>query len=292
MLRLSALALVVTSVAAGSAAGPQREDGDLAARLERVGLRVQAYYARARSMTSIETVRIQQLAPDLSIMGRPRQIVHELRIGWEPPSEGSAPAEASVLRQILTVNGRPPRPGDEPQCMDPKIVSPEALAMLLPHRRAEFAFSAAGVGRTDGRPSVRIDYRAVDAPPPEVTWRGDCVTVSLPGKTRGRVWVDRDTDDVLRVDESLTGMYEFPIPADRRLSGGAAYMVIERADSSTRYRAVSFRDPDETLMLPRSIDTVTIWRNAGIARVRTSQVFSNYKRFITDGRVVEEGTAR
>ena len=290
MSRLCALALVATSVAAGSAAGPPPED--LAARLERVGLRVQAYYARARSMTSTETVRIQQLAPDLSSVGRSRQIVHELRIGWEPSPDGSAPAEASVLRQILTVNGRPPKPGEEPQCMDPKVVSPEALAMLLPHRRDEFAFSAAGTGRTEGRPSVRIDYRAVDAPPPEVIWRGDCVTVSLPGKTRGRVWVDRDTDDVLRVDESLAGMYEFPIPADRRLTGGAAYMVIERADSSTRYRGVSFQDPEETLMLPRSIDTVTIWRNAGIARVRTSQVFTNYKRFITAGRVVQEPSAR
>ena len=292
MTRVSAFALVAALVADGSAAGPQREGDALAARLERVGLRVQAYYARARSITSTETVRIQQLAPDLSMMGRSRQIVHELRIGWEPSSDGSAPPEATVLRQVLSVNGRPPRPGDEPQCMDPKVVSPEALAMLLPHRRAEFAFTAAGTGRTAGRPSVRIDYRAVDAPPPEVTWRENCVTVSLPGKTRGRLWVDRDTDDVLRVDESLTGMYEFPIPADRRLSGGATYMVIERADSSTRYKAVSFRDPEETLMLPSSIDTMTIWRNAGIARVRTSQVFSNYKRFITAGRVVEEPVAR
>jgi hypothetical protein len=40
-------------------------------------------------------------------------------------------------------------------------------------------------------------------------------------------------------------------------------------------------------MLPASINTVSVIRNSGAPRMRTTQVFSNYQRFITGGRVVE-----
>lgn len=46
-------------------------------------------------------------------------------------------------------------------------------------------------------------------------------------------------------------------------------------------------DPDESVMLPVSKETVTVVRNAGSPRVRTSQSFRNYRRFITGGRIVE-----
>jgi hypothetical protein len=49
---------------------------------------------------------------------------------------------------------------------------------------------------------------------------------------------------------------------------------------------VAFTEPHETLMLPVSIETLTIVRNAGAPRVRKTQEFSNYRRFVTGGRVV------
>ena len=63
-------------------------------------------------------------------------------------------------------------------------------------------------------------------------------------------------------------------------------MTIERADSSIEYRAVTFSDPDETWLVPASIVSLTIVRNAGVPRLRTRQVFSNYRRFTTAGRIV------
>jgi hypothetical protein len=65
-------------------------------------------------------------------------------------------------------------------------------------------------------------------------------------------------------------------------------MTVERADSTIRYRRVRFDDPGETVMLPASIETLTIVRNAGTPRFRTTQVFSDYRRFMTGGRVVRE----
>jgi hypothetical protein len=267
-------------------------DGDFSARLTHISERVEQFYARARTVTSKETVRLQPLESDFRSLAPQRQLVYELRVAWDPPADGAAPTEASVLRQLLTINGRPPRPKDEPQCMDPKTVSPDALALLLPHNRDEYQFKPAGQARVDGRAALTIDFKSISSDRPEIVWRGTCVSVSLPGRTRGRLWIDDETDDVLRIDEHLVGLFEFPVPRDQWRAGAPLSMVIERADSSIRYRAVKFEDPDETLMLPRSIETVTVWRNAGVNRVRMTQVFSDYRRFVTDGRIVVDDVQR
>ena len=116
-----------------TASAQPRSAPDVSALLMRVGERVQEYYARALSVICLESVSLRQLGTDLTSDGSPvRRLVFELRIGWQPPASGSGPPEASVLRQIVTIDGRPPRPKDKPGCMDPKSVSPEPLAMLLP----------------------------------------------------------------------------------------------------------------------------------------------------------------
>jgi hypothetical protein len=282
--RAAAIVWALAATAAAQSAAPTA--ADVSGRLDRVGERVAAYYARARSVTSTETVWIQTLARDFSPVGFARRLVYELRIGWDPLGGGQA-SEAQVLRQLLTVNGRTPGPDDEAGCMDPRPVSPEALSLLLPQKRGGYTFTWAGETRLDGRESVMIDYRSVATDPPEIVWTDDCVSVELPGRTRGRLWVDTQTDDVLRLDEHLVGMFEFPVPFDRARGTGPRSMIIERADSSIRFHTVSFEDPDETIVLPRTIETLTFWRNAGVARVRTTQTFSDYRRFITEGRVVQ-----
>ncbi len=287
MHRLSFLPLTAVSIVSVSLTAHQDSgSGDLAATLTRVGHQVEKYFARTRSLVCEETVQLQPLAFNLAPDGQMRQLVYELRVAWEPASDGDdVSTEASVLRQLLAINGRPPRPKKGEDCLDPRPVSPEPLAMLLPGRRHEYTFTWAGTGHTDGRASVKLDYRAVGAKPADITWRDECVSVDLPGRTRGRIWVDALTDDVLRLDEQLTGMFEFPVPNARRSPGAPSSMMIERADSSIRYRPVTFHDPDETLMLPHSIQSLTIIRNAGVPRLRTTQQYSNYRRFLTDARI-------
>ena len=159
--------------------------------------------------------------------------------------------------------------------------------MLLPDQQADYAFRWVGTTRMNGRVLAMLDYRARATAPAEVKWRDDCVSIELPGQSRGRVWADPATGDVLRLDESLAGTFEFRVPNEYRRTGGAPSMIIERADSSIRYRPVTFRDPDETLMLPASVETLQIIRNSGAPRVRKTQVFSKYRRFVTEGRVLE-----
>ena len=259
---------------------------DVSAALDRIGAHVEQYYTRARSIVCLETVRLQPLRSDLTPDGFGRRLVYELRVAWEPALDGDAPPEATVLRQIVTIDGRLSRLKDDPGCMDPKPVSPEPLAFLLPARRRDYVFTWAGTGRTDGRSAMMLDYRSASQKPAEVVWRDECVSVDLPGMTRGRVWVDPATGDVLRLDERLTGMYELRVPREHTRHGDPTWMMIERADSSIRYRPVAFHDPEETLMLPASIESFTVIRNSGVPRLRTTQEFSNYRRFITGGRLV------
>ena len=64
-------------------------------------------------------------------------------------------------------------------------------------------------------------------------------------------------------------------------------MVIERADTTVRYRTGHLhRARRDAVLLPASIDTLTVVRNAAIEWSRKTQVFSEYRRFIGTGRVL------
>ena len=130
-----AAAAVIVSVdgAAGQSGGAEQT-------VTRIGDYVALYYARAQSIVSEETVIVQPLSRDFSFDGFARRLVYELRVEWNPAAGGDDPA-ATVMRQLLTVNGKPPRPGDKPECLDPHGVSPEPLGFLLPDRRQKYAFS-------------------------------------------------------------------------------------------------------------------------------------------------------
>jgi hypothetical protein len=285
---LARAGVVACGLAWMSAGGRPAAQGaaDLASLLERVGSQVQEYYRRAQNVVCRETVRLQSLGRDLASDGtHARRLVYDLRVEWTPSDTGDRP-EASVLRELVSINGRPPTPRDKPGCMDPKTVSPEPLAMLLPDRQSEYHFTLAGRRRVDGRGATLIDYRSVSRGAASVVWRDDCVSIELPGRSRGRIWIDDETADVLRIDEQLMGMFDLRVPPEQQRRGAADSMTVERADTSIRYRRVAFTEPHETLMLPVSIETLTIVRNAGAPRVRKTQEFSNYRRFVTGGRVV------
>jgi hypothetical protein len=283
------VAATLSLVAAAGATEGQQKPGqaELDPLLSRVAERVEEYFARAQSIVCRETVRLQPLGHDLSLTnGHVRQLVYELRVAWEAADDGAAP-EPKVQRQLLTVDGRPPKENDRDACMDPKSISPEPLAILLRNKQPEYVFSLRGPAKTDGRASIALDYKPRVVGKAEVTWKGDCVSIDLPGRTHGRIWVDAQSGDVLRYDESLTGMYEFDVPRDKQLMSGPQSMIVERADSSVRYKPVVFHDPEETLLLPESIQSLQIVRNSGAPQMRISQTFANYKRFLTGGRLVK-----
>jgi hypothetical protein len=283
MSRCVVAALVIGLVLAGRAAVGQSISADQT--VFRLSGYVEQYYTRAQSIVTNESVIVQRLHRDMSFDGFARRLVYELRVEWDP-SVNADESPAKVTRQLLTVNGRPPKKGDKPECMDPKNVSPEPLAFLLPDRRYKYSFTSAGVGRVDGREAVMVDYRALERGEPMVEWTEDCVSVDAPGRFRGRLWAEPETATIVRMDEQLIGMVDLPIPRKHQRINGSLFMTLERADMSIRYRPVRFSDPDETLMLPAEITSSSMWRNGGSAGSRVTQSFSNYRRFVTAGRIL------
>ena len=76
---------------------------------------------------------------------------------------------------------------------------------------------------------------------------------------------------ILRIDEHLMGQFEVDVPPENTRAT-VREMILERADSSIHYRPVSFHEPDETLMLPSSIESLTVFRGSGVPMLRFADV--------------------
>ncbi|NOT43001.1 MAG: hypothetical protein HOP14_00175 [Acidobacteria bacterium] len=281
VLVLAIVSLTGVLLTARPAASQQTARPGLGEVLDRAAERVQAYFERARSLMAREVVLIHSMRQDLNPIGRARQLEYDVRLDWEP---GAADG-AQVSRELRRVNGRPPRPADEQACLDLRTLAGEPLTMLLPEQQPDYAFAFDDERPADG--TIVLTYRDIRAGAVDVTWRGDCVSVSLPGHTSGRLWLDGSTFDVLRFDERLDGQFEVEEPRERARGRRAARMVVERADTSIRYRRVRFTDPDEVVLLPASIESLTVVRGSGAPVVHRSQELSDYRRFLAEGRIVE-----
>jgi hypothetical protein len=282
---LTAVTGAAAALVAVSAAAAPDIPVDLSGLLARVGERVEAYYARAQSIMCIETVRVQRMTHDLVPEPHVRVLVYELRVSREGATDADPMPEVNVVRQLKTVNGRVPKPKEDPDCLDPNPVTLDPLSFLLPTQQADYRFSYKGSSRLDGRSVATIGYTSAGARPVEATWRDGCVSVDAPGRTTGRVWIDSDSGDVVRIDEQMRGPIELPIPSPQRREGGPAWLTFERADESIRYKAVAFADPGEIVLLPESIVTMSV-ASGGFASIRMTHTFTGYQRFVTGARVV------
>ena len=91
------------------------------------------------------------------------------------------------------------------------------LAFLLPSHRDEYRFTSMRDGREKDRAALVIDFMSANRTSrPELIEdeRGhdDCFDWSGPVATRGRVWVDANTHDVLRVERRNEGPVDVRVP--------------------------------------------------------------------------------
>jgi hypothetical protein len=287
-MRRAALIAVIVGGLTGVVSARDTAPVNLDETLSRVAEYVQSYFTRAQSIIADETVRIQSLGFDLLSDGPGRTLRTELRISWEPDADGNL-ATPQVLRTLVSVNGHPPREKDQDRCFDPQATSPEILSMFLPENQTELDFKASGRGKVNGRQAQIIDVHERERGPATVvkTYEG-CSRIEKPGSAWYRTWIDVETFAVLKLEQHLVGPYDVTIPADRKLGTSARDIVVDRLDASITYRAVTFTDPDETVMLPVSREMLQVLRNAPSPRVRISHAYRNYRRFITGGRIVQQ----
>ncbi|MEZ5285321.1 MAG: hypothetical protein R2712_11045 [Vicinamibacterales bacterium] len=293
-LRMTTALLAVLCTTGLRAEGQSGVAPGLAGILQRAGEKVEEYFTRAQSLICLEVVRLQPLASGLSPQGFGRTVESELRLSWDPFAiTGDAP-EAATIREVLRVNGHTPRDNDYNACTTPEqqVKETQPLSMLLPEQRKEYEFRLDKPRKVDGQPALVIAYKKttkVTVRVSEVEGRDDCISFEIDGGQRGRIWLDPDTYEVLRLDESLSGLVDIPLPEKtRRQPGTPIAWTMERMDTTIRFERVSFQDPHETIMLPVSSTQLRVTRGSGQPRLRTVTEYSRYKRFLTGARLVQQ----
>jgi hypothetical protein len=284
--RGAVLGVLLALSALTARAQPQPDIQDV---LARVSERIVDFYNRAKNVICTERSTVQGVELNYSVAGFARTVESELRI------ESDGGGEATVVRTVRRINGRVPRERDSKDrsgCTDPSPVAAEPLAFLLPPERSDYEFRLAGIGSERDRPALMIDFASanrrskaelMEAP----SGHDDCFDWTGHVASRGRVWVDAESYDVLRVDRGLGGPVDVkvPLPIQRRHRLDN-WVVLLREDLTIRYKPVAFTNPEEVLLLPESITSVIMVRG-GLQSSRRSQTFSDYRRFVAEGKVLQ-----
>lgn len=294
-LRATTMMVAICSAASGLllSAEPRLVE-DIVPVLEQAGDRVKALFSRAQSILCLETVTILPLDSGMARVGFGRTVESELHLWWDAVAKGPSAIAAQVRRRVRSVNKRPPRANDPNNCTVPEQneAEPQPLALLLPDQRDDYEFTPAGHTRMDGRTVLMVDFRErapVSVEVRAIEGNDNCIAYDVNGGMRGRLWLDPETMDVLRLDQHLSGLVDVRVPAKlARRVGVESGWTLERWDMSTRFATVHFSDPDETLVLPRSSTTMRVTRGAGTPRIRTETKYTDYQRFLTSARLVPD----
>lgn len=294
---LGAVAIAVVTASAVPRAGQRESVASvtlLATTLEKAADRVEDFFERAQSLVCTETVHVQPLSHGLSGEGFGRTVESELRLSWTPGDDGAAATEAQAMRQVMRVNGHVPKKNDRNNCTTPERHDTETqvLSMLLDSQRDDYTWRIAGVGKIDNRAAVLLDFSEKQRLSLDVTIDDDdddCMTYTIKGGTRGRLWIDAESYDVLRLDQRLSGQAEAPLPKKLlRRAGSSTRLLVERFETSYRFRRLEFDEPRETVVLPVSATSLRILQGGGTPRSRITTEYRKYRRFLTAGRLVPD----
>jgi hypothetical protein len=226
------------------------------------------------------------------MQGFARTVESELRVDIDA-ADGDTLPEPRVRRTILKVNGREPRERDAKAragCTDPPPMATEPLAFLLPGNRDRYRFTAVRATRERDRAVLVIDFASPRQGNPELVedelGHDDCFDWKGPLAVTGRLWVDAASHAVLRLEQHLAGPTDVRVPRPlEQKYGFPLWLTIDREDLWVTFKEVAFTGPAEVLLLPESIESRTMVRS-GLQSTRRTQVFSDYRRFLTEGRVI------
>ena len=263
----------VSFVVSGSA---QETDAELIAR---VSAYVEQHYTRTQTLLVTETTVIEPVTAELEVAGPPRRIVSEMRIEWS----GAIGTEPREVRELQDARGSRFGPTGQPDCLDMRSVTFAPLGFLLPVNREKFRFSVGRFEPVNGVRARRIEYVQRRPEPPRVRWNGKCGWVDSYGRTRGTVWVDPASGEVLRLEERLDGRVKLPGPPG---DANAPEFVAERADTTIDYKTFALVEPDETLLLPSRVEEVNFIQKSFSPRVRVVRTFTEYRRFLATVKIL------
>ena len=274
--RLALASLIVCPVAHPAPTAAQIDQ--VSAILGALADRTQQYYDRFVSIICTETVRQQELKRNLAPTGKPRVTVFELSVSRS--TESGRESDFRVERTLESVNARPARRNQQPGCTDPKTGTPDPLAFLLKANQDAYRFKLTdqSAGGPSGTRALEFVQRELDRA--RISWKGNCFDAEGGGHS-GTLWYDPATYDVVQVSVHLAKPFVVPVPAV--YFGIQPPIRVERWETTLRFARVNFSQPDETALLPESIDTLSVF--TGAPSFRTRQELSNYRRFLAESSI-------
>lgn len=285
-----ALGACVAARAQGEAAAPTPRPADekLARILERAGESVAKYQAGLFSITFTETLRDEELGKDMTPK-KSKEFVFETVVLREELSADADDFYPRSIRRLKTVDGKPAK-GDRRVPLYGYNI--QSLALLLPKNRALFEFTLEAEERIGGRAAYRIRALRPGQPPPEVDWRRRMMGVGMSFRALAPVynllWVDAENFDVLRYEQHLVAPFEFDSPRAFGAFGPSRHIRYTNQDYAVTFRRQTFKDPEQTLLVPDAAEWLYVMEGAKHPRLRATIRFTNYQRFRSDVKVLEE----
>ena len=290
---LLTLALLACAPARAQEAGAeQAADERLERILDKVGEGVARYQAELFRIAFTETLRQEELREDMTPK-KSKEFVFDTIVSREALSESEDDYYPKTVRRLRTIDGRPSKRAKGRDAAAGTAVS--SLVFLLPKHRREFQFSLEGEEKLEGRAAYRIRVVRSGEGPPRVEWQKRLVGMRFYvfAPSVSFLWVDAETYDVLRYETHLAEPFEFDSP--RTFSAGpfgrfgpSRRLKYAVRDYAVNFRRERFKDPDQTLLVPVAAEWTNVIEGASRPRTRATLRFSDYRRFRSDVKIIEE----
>lgn len=262
--------------------------------LERVSERIQKYQDAMFSIAFTEVLQQQELKSDGTPKNKPKEFVYEsIVVSRTSPAnqQNSFPVITRTLKSLdgKTTEQKNLKPRSKCTDTNPRPAYGDPLNFLLPKNQNNFTFSYAGEANLDGRKTaVILINQPPAAEPVKIITEGNCFRLSRGLQGQGKIWIDLNTYDVMQLQWQLVESFSGKIPAGVAKVGifplfrPAREISYDKQEFTIRFRAVTFQNPEQVLLLPSSSESVWILKGGGIAGFRTTTEYTRYKRFMTD----------
>lgn len=268
---------------------PTPADEKLARILERAGEAVAKYQAGLFHITFTETLRDEELSKDMTPK-KSKEFVFETVVLREQLSGDEEDFYPKSIRQLKTVDGKPAKGNRRVPWYGYNI---QSLGMLLPKHRSLYEFTLEAEEQVGGRAAYRIRALRPGQPPPKVDWQRRMMGMGMSFRalapTYVLIWVDAENFDVLRLETHLVAPFEFDSPRAFGAFGPSRHIRYARQDYAVTFRRQTFKDPEQTLLVPAEAEWLYVMEGAKHPRLRATLRFTDYRRFRSDVKVIEEG---
>lgn len=290
LLLLPALLVCAAAGAQEPVAEPARDER-LEHILERVGVGVEKYQAELFRIAFTETLRQEELGPDMAPK-KSKEFVFDTIVAREALSDDEDDYYPKTVRRLRTIDGKPGKRAKGRDAAAGSAVS--SLVFLLPKHLQSFQFTLEGEEQFEGRRAYRLRILRPGEGPPRVEWQKRLVGVSFYvfAPSVNLLWVDAETYDVLRYESHLAEPFEFDSPrafgAGPLRLGPSHRLRYKVHDYAVNFRRERFKDPEQTLLVPTAAEWTNVIEGASKPRTRATLRFSNYQRFRSDVKIIEE----